>query len=237
MKIDFKSLIIFEDEDFLVANKPPFIASLDDRNSDVNLQLLAKRYNEDLSACHRLDKDTSGCLLFAKNKEAYRHASIQFERRTIGKVYHAFVNGNHEFVNTKVELPILALNKGSVVIDLTSGKAASTTFNTLDIFKKHTLVECLPETGRMHQIRIHLSRRDAPLINDDLYGGAPLFLSEIKKKYRLSRDEEEQPLIKRFALHAAALHFKNMKEENVTVEADYPKDIRVLHKQLLANRF
>ena len=237
MKIDFKSLILFEDDDFLVANKPPFIASLDDRNNDVNLQMLAKRYNEDLSACHRLDKDTSGCLLFAKNKEAYRHASIQFERRTIGKIYHAFVNGNHEFKNTKVELPILALAKGQVVIDLKDGKAASTTFNTLEIYKKHTLVECLPETGRMHQIRIHLSRREAPLINDDLYGGAPLFLSEIKRKYRLSRDEEEQTLIKRFALHAKALVFEKMNHERITVGAEYPKDLRVLHKQLLSNRF
>lgn len=236
MKIDFKSLILFEDDHFLVASKPPFIASLDDRNNDINLQMLAKRYDESLSACHRLDKETSGCLLFAKNAEAYRHASIQFEKRTVDKVYHAFVNGIHEFKDLKVDLPILSLNKGSVVIDF-KGKAATTVFNTIEVYKKHSLIECRPETGRMHQIRIHLSRKDAPIINDPLYNGAPLFLSELKRKFNIGKYEEEQPLIKRFALHAAALFFNDMAGERVTVEAPYPKDLRVLHKQLAANRF
>ena len=236
MKIDFKSLILFEDDNFLVANKPPFIASLDDRNSDVNLQMLAKRYNESLSACHRLDKETSGCLLFSKNADAYRHASIQFEKRTVDKVYHAFVQGIHEFKDLQVDLPILSLNKGSVVIDF-NGKPAKTVFNTIEVYKKHSLIECRPETGRMHQIRIHLSKKEAPIINDPMYGGAPLFLSELKKKFNLGKWEEEQPLIKRFALHAAALSFNNMVEERILVEAEYPKDLKVLHKQLSANRF
>ena len=236
MKIDFKSLILFEDDNFLVANKPPFIASLDDRNSDVNLQMLAKRYNESLSACHRLDKETSGCLLFSKNADAYRHASIQFEKRTVDKVYHAFVQGIHEFKDLQVDLPILSLNKGSVVIDF-NGKPAKTVFNTIEVYKKHSLIECRPETGRMHQIRIHLSKKEAPIINDPMYGGVPLFLSELKKKFNLGKWEEEQPLIKRFALHAAALSFNNMADERVLVEADYPKDLKVLHKQLSANRF
>lgn len=236
MKLDFNSLIVFEDDDFLVANKPPFISSLEDRNNDVNLQMLAKRYDDSLSACHRLDKETSGCLLFAKNADAYRHASIQFERRTVDKIYHAFVNGIHEFRNLKVELPILSLNKGSVVVDF-KGKAATTTFNTLEVYKRHSLIECRPETGRMHQIRIHLSKKDAPIINDPLYGGSPLFLSELKKRYKLGRYEEEQPLIKRFALHAAALSFNNMSDERMEVKAPYPKDMRVLEKQLSSNRY
>ncbi|WPZ10864.1 MULTISPECIES: RluA family pseudouridine synthase [Roseivirga] len=236
MKLDFKSLVLFEDDNFLVANKPPYISSLDDRNNDVNLQMLAKRYDESLSACHRLDKETSGCLLFAKNAEAYRHASIQFEKRTVDKVYHAFVNGIHEFRNLKVELPILSLNKGSVVIDF-KGKPATTIFNTLEVYKRHSLIECRPETGRMHQIRIHLSKKEAPIINDPLYGGAPLFLSEIKKKFNLGKYEEEQPLIKRFALHAFALSFRSLNNEEVTVQAGYPKDLRVIEKQLKANRY
>lgn len=236
MKIDFKSLILFEDDQFLVASKPPFISSLDDRNAEINLQLLAKRYDDSLSACHRLDKETSGCLLFAKTAEAYRHASIQFEKRTIGKVYHAFVNGIHEFSNLKVDLPILALNKGSVVIDF-NGKPASTIFNTLELYKKHSLIQCLPETGRMHQIRIHLSKKGAPIINDPLYGGEALYLSQIKRKFNLGRDEEEQPLIKRFALHAFSLDFETMENKRVLVEAPYPKDLKVLHKQLQANKY
>lgn len=236
MKIDFKSLILFENEDFLVANKPPFIASLEDRNSNVNLQMLAKQYNEELSACHRLDKETSGCLLFAKTADAYRHASIQFEKRTVDKVYHAFVNGLQDFKDLKVELPILSLNKGSVVIDF-NGKPATTVFNTIEVYKKHSLVECRPETGRMHQIRIHLSKKGAPIINDPLYQGEALYLSQIKKRYNIGKYEEEQPLIKRFALHAYSLGFDLMNGERVSVEAPYPKDLKVLHKQLQANKY
>ncbi|OEK06284.1 RluA family pseudouridine synthase [Roseivirga misakiensis] len=235
MKIKFESLIIFEDDNFLVVNKPPFMASLEDRNDPMNLQKLAKSFSESLSACHRLDKETSGCLLFAKNKEAYRHASLQFEHRSIKKTYHAFVHGIHEFRNEVIDLPIYTLNKGVTKIDYAVGKPAKTTVNTMELFKNHTLVSCIPKTGRMHQIRIHLSKKDAPLINDDMYGGADLYLSQIKRNYKLKRDTEELPLIKRFALHASALAFDNLKEQ-VVVMADYPKDLRVLHKQLSLNK-
>lgn len=235
MKIKFESLIVFEDDNFMVVNKPPFMASLEDRNDPVNLQKLAKHYDETLSACHRLDKETSGCILFAKNKEAYRHASLQFEHRSIKKVYHAFVNGIHEFKEEVIDLPIYTLNKGTTKIDYSVGKPAKTTVSTLELFKGHSLVECIPETGRMHQIRIHLSKKNAPLINDDMYGGDPLFLSQIKRKYKLKRDTDEQPLIKRFALHAKELVFDNF-DKKMAIQAEYPKDLRVLHKQLVLNK-
>ncbi len=235
MKINFESLIIYEDDNFMVVNKPPFMASLEDRNDPTNLQKLAKKYDESLSACHRLDKETSGCILLAKNKDAYRHASLQFEHRTIKKVYHAFVNGIHEFRDEIINLPIYALNKGVTKIDYSVGKPAKTTVNTLELYKFHSLVECVPETGRMHQIRIHLSESQAPLINDEMYGGEPLFLSQIKRKFKLKKDTEELPLIKRFALHARQLVFNNLDKE-LLVEAPYPKDITVLHRQLTANR-
>ncbi len=219
----------------MVVNKPPFMASLEDRNDPTNLQKLAKKYDESLSACHRLDKETSGCILLAKNKDAYRHASLQFEHRTIKKIYHAFVHGIHEFRDEIINLPIYTLNKGVTKIDYAVGKPAKTTVNTLELYKFHSLVECVPETGRMHQIRIHLSECQAPLINDEMYGGEPLFLSQIKRKFKLKKDTEELPLIKRFALHARQLVFNNFDKE-LLVEAPYPKDITVLHKQLKANR-
>lgn len=235
MKIKFESLIVFEDDNFMVVNKPPFMASLEDRNDPMNLQKLAKDYDESLSACHRLDKETSGCILLAKNKEAYRHASLQFEHRSIKKIYHAFVNGIHEFRDVVIDLPIYSLNNGVTKIDYSVGKQAKTTVNTLELYKNHSLIECVPETGRMHQIRIHLSKKSAPLINDDMYGGDSLFLSQIKRKYKLKRDTDEQPLIKRFALHARELVFDNLSEK-VAIKAEYPKDLRVLHKQLLLNK-
>lgn len=236
MKIKFQDLIVYEGDHYIVINKPPFVASLADRNAPVNIQLLAKAYNENLSVCHRLDKDTSGCLLIAKNLDAYRHASIQFEKRTIKKVYHAAANGLHEFRSLEVDGPILALPNGTAKIDRKEGKAAQTIFNTLEAYRNHSLIECMPVTGRMHQIRVHLAREGAPLIHDELYRGDSLYLSQIKRNFKLKRDTDELPLIKRFALHAMSLRFDNMVEP-ISVEAPYPKDFAVLVKQLRKYRF
>lgn len=231
MKLKFEDLICYENDHFLVVNKPAHMASLDDRNDPQNVQKLAKAYSEHLSVCHRLDKDTSGCLLLAKGPEAYRHASIQFEKRGVNKIYHAFVDGLTEFREERVALSILPLEKGMVVINKEKGKEAETYFTTLENFKLNSLIECRPITGRMHQIRIHLATLKAPIINDEMYGGKPLFLSQLKKKFNLSREEEERPIIQRFALHAYALSFNNFSEQ-ITVKADYPKDMQVLYKQL-----
>lgn len=231
MKINFEDLICYENDHFLIVNKPAHMASLDDRNDPQNVQKLAKLHSEHLSVCHRLDKDTSGCLLLAKGPEAYRHASIQFEKRTIKKVYHAFVNGLTEFRDTKVQLSILPLDKGMVVINKEKGKDAETYFSTLDNYKFNSLVECRPITGRMHQIRIHLATLKAPIINDEMYGGEPLYLSQLKRNFNLKKEQDERSIIKRFALHAYALTFDNFSEQ-ITVKADYPKDLQVLKKQL-----
>lgn len=236
MKIKFEDLIVYEGDHYVVINKPPFIASLADRNAPVNIQQLAKAYNENLSVCHRLDKDTSGCLLIAKNLDAYRHASIQFEKRSIKKVYHAVANGLHEFRGHEVDAPILALPNGTAKVDRREGKAAQTGFTTLEAYRNHSLIECMPVTGRMHQIRVHLAMEKAPLVHDELYRGASLFLSQVKRNFKLKRDTEEQPLIKRFALHAMSLHFDNMFEP-IQVEAPYPKDFAVLVKQLRKYKF
>ncbi len=100
--IVFKDLIIHEDEDFIVINKPPYISTLDDRNDPRNILALAKDYCESAQVCHRLDKETSGCLVIAKNQEAYRHIAMQFEDRSVKKIYHAVVEGIHDFKKTRV---------------------------------------------------------------------------------------------------------------------------------------
>ncbi len=234
MKIPkLKDLILFENDDLFIINKPPFISSLDEREGgEVNILRLAKQYVEDAQVCHRLDKETSGCLIIAKNPAAYRFVSMQFERRKVKKIYHAVVNGTHVFDNLMVDLPILNLGNKNVTISKSEGKAAETMFNSLMYFKHYTLVQCQPVTGRMHQIRIHLATQKASIAGDSMYGGKPVFLSQIKRGYHLGKDQEELPIMKRFALHARELSLKINEETEVTITAPYPKDFATLLKQL-----
>lgn len=229
----FQDIILFENDDLIVVNKPPFLTSLDEREGgEINLLRLAKQYSADAQICHRLDKETSGALIIAKNPEAYRHVSMQFERRKVNKVYHAVIDGTHVFEDLKVDLPILNLGNKNVTISRAEGKLAETWFKSLQYFKHYTLVECRPVTGRMHQIRIHLASQKASIAGDSMYGGKPVFLSNIKRGYRLGKDQEEQPIMKRFALHAKEITFKINEEETVTISAPYPKDFATLLKQL-----
>lgn len=233
--LHFKDLILFENDDYIVVNKPPFIASLDERGAsganEINILRLAKHYSDDAQICHRLDKETSGAMVVAKNPEAYRHLSIQFEKRKVSKIYHAVVDGQYQFDNLLVDLPILNEGNKNVSIDRQLGKRAETYFSSVQYFKHYTLVACKPVTGRMHQIRIHLATQRAAICGDDMYKGKPVFLSKIKKGYRLT-DEQEQPIMKRFALHAKQITFKGLDEKDITIEAPYPKDFATLLKLL-----
>ncbi len=230
---NFQDLILFENDDIVVVNKPPFISSLDDRNGDtINMLRMARQVYDDVQICHRLDRETSGALIFAKNPEAYRNVSMQFEHREVKKIYHAIADGQHRFENMEVDLPIGIGNKGVVRIDKAEGKAADTLFNTIELFRHYTLIECQPRTGRMHQIRIHLATQRASITGDTLYGGKPLMLSKIKRGYKLSKDQEELPILKRFALHAKQVSFKLMNNEMISVDAPYPKDFETGLKML-----
>lgn len=229
----FADLILFENDDVIVVNKPPFLSSLDKREGgEVNLLRLAKAYWDDAQICHRLDKETSGALIIAKNPEAYRLVSMQFEKRQVKKVYHAIIEGTHTFENLLIDLPILNAGRGNVTISRQEGKRAETWFQSLKYFKHYTLVECRPVTGRMHQIRIHLATQRASIAGDEMYKGEPVYLSKIKRKYHLGKDQEELPIMKRFALHAYEVTFKINPETEITVHAPYPKDFETLLKLL-----
>ncbi|PVH26701.1 RluA family pseudouridine synthase [Sphingobacterium corticibacter] len=229
----FEDLIIHEDENLIVINKPPFVSSLDQREGDeINILRLAKRYHEDAQVCHRLDKDTSGVLLIAKNPETYRAVSIEFERRRVKKVYHAIIEGTHTFDDLLVDLPILNQGNKNVSIDRANGKRAETFFKSIQYFKHYTLVECRPITGRMHQIRIHLATQRASIVGDAMYKGKPVYLSQIKKRgFTMSKSQEEQPIMKRFALHSRTVAF-SIEGKDYAFEAEYPKDFATLLKQL-----
>lgn len=230
-RFDLSTSIIFQNKDYLLINKPPFISTLEDRNDEVNvLSLLRKEYPE-AQVGHRLDKETSGVLAVALNPEAYRNISMQLEHREVRKVYHAVVEGSRDFADLLVDAPILKQADGRVKISR-DGKPAETWFTTLEHYRGFTLVECRPVTGRMHQIRVHLAKLEAPIAGDSQYGGNPVFLSRIKKGYNLKKDTEEEPLMKRVALHAFSMEFLGLGGEKLKAQAPYPKDFRVLLKQL-----
>ncbi|ALL07298.1 pseudouridylate synthase [Pedobacter sp. PACM 27299] len=230
----FKDLILFENDDYIVVNKPPFVASLDERggSGEVNILRLAKQYSADAQVCHRLDKETSGAIIIAKTPDAYRNVAIQFEKRRVNKVYHAVVDGQFTFNELFIDLPILNDGNKSVTIDRKEGKRAETIFNSIKHYRHYTLVECKPITGRMHQIRIHLATQRAAIAGDDMYRGKPVFLSTMKKGYRIAKDDEELPIMKRFALHARHLVFKGLDGADIVIDAPYPKDFATLIKLL-----
>ncbi len=224
-------LLLFENEDVLVINKPSGISTLEDRKDTTNVLSMVKDLYPQIKNCHRLDKYTSGALLFAKNPETYRSISMQFQNREVKKVYHAVVHGSTGFKNHEVDVALLIKSAGKVLFDTRKGKPSTTIFNTLKNYKSFSLVECQPLTGRKHQIRVHLKYAKHPIISDIDYDGQFVYMSQLKRNYRKTHDEE-RPLIGRMALHALELSFKIMDGKNITVEAPYPKDFRILLSQL-----
>ncbi|MBL7858868.1 MAG: RNA pseudouridine synthase [Cyclobacteriaceae bacterium] len=235
-KIKFEDLVLWQDDDYVVVNKPPFLSTLQDRIEKGNLLALAREKVGDAQVCHRLDKDTSGVLAIAKNPEAYRHLSMQFEHRQVSKVYHAIADGIHQFDNVFVDEPILKQDDGIAKISRRDGKPAQTWFTSLKSYRNNTLIECRPITGRMHQIRVHLSLLKAPITGDETYGGKSLFLSTLKRGFNLKKLTDEQPLMKRMALHAFSLEFEVLAGTKQKITAPYPKDIQALIRQLELNR-
>lgn len=232
-KVTLNELILLENDHYIVANKPPHLSTLNDRNDSIDLLSLAKEYHPESQVCHRLDKETSGVLVIAKHPEAYRHFAMQLEHRRVKKVYHAVLNGIHEFDNLEADQPIYSTNSKSR-IDFREGKPSLTLVATLETFRKHTLVKCFPVTGRLHQIRVHLAWHQAPICCDPAYGGDYIYLSDLKKQFNLAQDQEqERPIIQRVALHAYSITFNDFETDQVVeVEAPYPKDFEVVVKHL-----
>ena len=227
--------IIYQDENVVVVNKPAGIIVIPDQHTYESKSLvgiLKKQFNQKIWVVHRIDRDTTGVLIFAKNPQAHKDISMQFENSKVHKKYIALVSGVVEDDEGSINKPILISGR-AVSIDVT-GKESITNFKVLESFKSYTLVQALPLTGRRHQIRIHFWSLGHPLAIDSEYGiGEPILLSSLKRNYKTKVGENEKPLISRLTLHAAVLTLTLPgANEEKTFESSLPKDFEITLKQL-----
>ncbi len=232
-----KPEVLFEDDDIIIVNKPPFFLTVPDRYSPQKNNIYAwlnSKYGK-VFIVHRLDKETSGILVFAKNEEAHRDLSRKFEARDVKKIYLTLLDGVVHHDEGEIDKPIILHKNGHRMVVSRNGKQSVTAYKVVDRYKDFSLVEAQIKTGRMHQIRIHFESIGYPLAVDSIYGRREGFLlSEIKKrKYKLGKEQDEKPLISRVILHAYKLSFVHpTTNELMDFQADLPKDFSAVVKQL-----
>jgi 23S rRNA pseudouridine1911/1915/1917 synthase len=223
--------ILGEAADWVAVMKPAGLATIPGRGEDDSvLERLARQIglpsigtdDPRVRVVHRLDKDTSGVLLFAKNTATQRHLSHQFQNNAVEKQYLALVIGRPSQNEGEIDAPLgrHATDPKRMAVVKHGGRPARTAWKLEETFRGYALLRCYPKTGKTHQIRVHLKHIGLPLAVDPLYnpprGGAEagLMLSSFKRDYRPTRGEAERPLIARL------------------IEAPAPKDFRATLNQL-----
>jgi 23S rRNA pseudouridine1911/1915/1917 synthase len=228
--------VLLETEEFIALDKPAGLLSIPDREGkDPSLKSLLKERYGNILTVHRLDRETSGVIVFAKTEAAHKHLSKIFEDRTVEKLYSGIVLGTPPENKGNIELPIMEHpTKPGVMVINRKGKTALTDYEVLETVGPYSLLQFRIHTGRTHQIRIHMHSLGHPIACDSLYGdGQPIFLSSLKRNFKLSKSEEtERPLLARLALHSQSLKFTDARGETHTIEAPLPKDLRALLQQL-----
>lgn len=236
--MDLRKYIIADNENFIVINKPPGLLTIPDREGkEPSLKGLLQRTSGEIFTVHRLDRETSGVVVFAKNATAHKELSRIFEERDVAKYYLGLVMGKPAVPEGTIEAGIMEHpgKRGMMAINK-KGKPSVTEYKVLENFRYFSWVQFRIHTGRTHQIRVHMKHLGHPIVCDPLYGdGKPVLLSSIKHRYHLSKTEvEERPIVSRLALHSWKLEFTLM-EQPYAYEADVPKDLRALLQQLRKN--
>lgn len=241
--------VLYEDENLLALNKPACLLSCPDRYDPDRPNLMRllhdaikkgspwskERHIDYLANAHRLDFETSGIMLLAKNKPALIALANQFGADKPLKTYTALIEGVPLEPVFDVDSPLSphTIRLGLMRIDTKNGKKSFTHFETLERFLDYTLLKCQPRTGRTHQIRVHLRSIDLPIVADSQYGGRHLLLSKIKPKYHYKGNQSENPLMGRLALHAEQLVVRHpVTDAVITITSPLPKDLTVAIKYL-----
>lgn len=208
--------VVYEDDDLMVINKPAgMVVHPGHGNYTGTLMNALKYYLKDMPEqeailVHRIDKNTSGLLLAAKNEQTHAGLAQQFFEHTTKRVYVALAWGNVEEEEGTVDAPIARNPKDrlcfTIVPEEKGGKRAVTHYKVIERFGYVTLIECRLETGRTHQIRVHMDSIGHPLFNDDRYGGSKILKGVIFSKYRRFVDNCFS-IMPRHALHARLLGF------------------------------
>jgi len=224
--------VVFENKDLVVVNKPAgMVVHPGAGHATGTLVHAVLAHSPDITGVggqerpgvvHRLDKETSGLILLAKNDRAHRWLQDQFRLRKVEKVYLALVDGHPPTPTGRIELAIgrsLKQRNRMAVVDVTRGREAVSEYRTLETFRDHTLLEVHPETGRTHQIRLHLEYLGCPVAGDTVYG----------------RTHASLPL-KRHFLHAYRLTIRLPGEEAPrTFEAPLPAELVEILNMLRAS--
>jgi RluA family pseudouridine synthase len=242
--------IIYEDERIIAVNKVSGISVGGDR-WDESRERLDRLLPQPIFTVHRIDRDTSGAVVFARDAEAHRALSAAFEERRVGKLYIAVVHGRPSWAETACDLPLVPNGDKlhRTIIDKYRGKKALTRFRVLGGAGNYSVVEARPETGRTHQIRVHLASLGHPVVCEPLYGTAArrgqsekgVMLSSFKKGWR-GDPLGEQPLLSRLGLHSLRLNLPGTAEGEsgpfagsdgeLVLQAPLCRDIAALIKQL-----
>lgn len=241
MKRNERFSVIYQDDYIAVLNKASGLLVAQDRwdPDAARLDVLATeelcREGGRLYAVHRIDKDTSGIVIYGKTDEAHRALSMAFERREVDKTYHALVYGRPGWDETEVDVPLRADGdaKHRTVKDKHKGKDALTRFRNVGGAGPFSWIEAKPVTGRTHQIRVHLALSGVTIVCDPLYGKPDaLYLSDIKRKWH-GDEIEERPLLDRLGLHAWRMRVAHpITGERMEFIAPYPRDLDTTRKQL-----
>lgn len=211
--------ILHIDDHVIILNKPAGLPVLPDgweKDSEYLVKLLEMGFGK-IFIVHRLDKITSGVMVFARDAGTHRALNMQFEKHEAQKIYHAIVEGNPKWEEKITKFPLHANvgHKHRTIVDDKHGKPSETRFKVLKRYQSSAWVEALPMTGRTHQIRVHASALGHPLLGDILYGAS------------------ESKLTTRPALHAYSLTFTHpATDERVTFKAEHPRDFATTLKLL-----